>query len=200
MAGRNANFYDLTFLYPNYDDNFVIDYSDEKEYHNRIRNYLIDHPEQFRDGDIIFIGSTHERQQYGFATVINNGTNFQGGEYPRMNTPGVYYKNTIEEIDSFWENFEGVPYFNNETEDYELLVEELKNTRNYQRTPKQMWKNLLPKAKEASKIRKRNEKILGEYFPYNVADKISRYSVFGKKRRSKVDSELVYLQKIISPR
>lgn len=184
-----AKFYDLTFLYPDYQSDNYINDDDEEQYHNVIRNHLRNN-NIYRDGDIIFIGSTYEsRQEYGFATVINNGTDFKQYEYPLMDVPGVYYKKTMDEIDAFWEQFTGSSYF--DLYDKGAWVTELKQKGRYE-LPKENWKSLLPKAKEASVRRKINEDVLSEYFPLNVSDKISRYSVFGKHR--KVQSDILYLK------
>jgi hypothetical protein len=60
--------------------------------------------------------------------VTNNGTDFIESEYPNMNTPGVYYKEAMKEIDNFWSGNQGMgmrePYFNEVDE----LVEETVNS------------------------------------------------------------------------
>jgi len=194
IGGRYAKFWDLTFLYPDWDINQFIPYQDSEEYFDTIRQYLReDTEEDFHDGDILFIGSTFEtRQYYGFATVINNGTDFQSGEYPRMDTPGVYYSEAVEEINEFWREFEGQDYFD---EDW---IERLKDRGVYSPpTAKEKWKSLLPMVKGMSKTRKQNEEVLTEYFPSGVADKISRLSVFGKSSKLRsVDSDIKYLKSI----
>ena len=59
--------------------------------------------------------------------------------------------------------------------------------------PSEKWKKLYPKVKKASIVRKKNEEVLSEYFPNDIADKISRLSVFGKKK----NVEIKYLQKLL---
>jgi len=60
--------------------------------------------------------------------------------------------------------------------------------------PKQRWKDTLPKAKKASRIMRRNEVYIDENLglPKDMAQKISRLTVFGKK---KVRSNLKQLKK-----
>ena len=63
-----ANFYNIsTKLYPNYskDDPFVID---SEGYNEKIINFLSTNKE-IKTGDIIFAGSPHDRQCYGFYLV-----------------------------------------------------------------------------------------------------------------------------------
>lgn len=63
-----ANFYNIsTKLYPNYskDDPFVIDSEGHDE---KIINFLSKN-KQIKTGDIIFAGSPHDRQCYGFYLV-----------------------------------------------------------------------------------------------------------------------------------
>ena len=195
MPGRYAKFWDMTFLYEDWETNGFIPYEDSEEYFEQIREYLQENPEDFQDGDILFVGSTYEtRPEYGFATVINNGKDFEGGEYPRMDTPGIYYKKAVEDVNKYWNKIEGQDYFD---EDW---IQRLKNRGVYEK-PSVNWKRLHPKVRLAAKIRKENEEILGDYFPSGIADKISRLSVFGKKSKvrskKKVDSELVYLRKFL---
>ena len=121
-------------------------------------------------------------------------SDFKSDEYPVMDTPGVYYKNAINEINEFWEEFGGQEYFN---EDWiQMIIQEM-----HYELPSEKWKKLYPKVKKASIVRKKNEEVLSEYFPNDIADKISRLSVFGKKSKvrskKKVDSELVYLRKFL---
>ena len=192
IGGRYAKFWDMTFLYDDWDTNQFISYQDSEEYFDTIRQYLQDHPEDFNDGDILFIGSTYEtRQEYGFATVVENATNFESGEYPRMDTPGVYYQEAVEEINEFWRRFEGQDYFD---EDW---IERLKERGVYSPpTAKEKWKSLLPMVRPMSKTRRQNEEVLSEYFPYGVADKISRLSVFGRTSKlCSVEMDIFYLLK-----
>ena len=63
-----ANFYNIsTKLYPNYsdDDPFVIKYEGHED---RIINFL-SNDKDIKTGDIIFTGSPHDRQSYGFHLV-----------------------------------------------------------------------------------------------------------------------------------
>jgi hypothetical protein len=195
MSERYAKFWDLTFLYPDWDLNGFIKGDDSDEYYQEVRDYLREHPGQFRDGDILFIGSTYEtRQEYGFATVINNGTNFEGGEYPKMTTPGVYYREAMDSIDEFWRGLEGFGYFDN---DRDLWIQELKESGNYEKPEyKEIWKSLLPGTKKLNKKMNKNRVFINETLglPNDVADKISRLTVFGRR---KVCSEMEYLKKFI---
>jgi hypothetical protein len=110
-----SKLYDLTFLYKPYSKSKSIHSSEEEAYHNRVRNELANNPGKYLDGDILFIGSTYEtRQEYGFAEVT--GPDFIQREYPLLDTPGVNYKNVINEINDFWTSFEGQPYFDSEEE------------------------------------------------------------------------------------
>ena len=199
MPGRNAKFYDLTQLYPgmagDIAGNLEISMNEADEYNNIIRNELINNP-IYIDGDIIYIGTTYQtRPEYGFATVTNNGTGFITGDHPIMNTPSVYYKEAMREIDDFWYGDRGMgmgePYFNT---DDEL---NLRATGRYEH-PLENWKSLLPGAKRTSKkmIKHRtfSEEVLG--FPKNVADKIARNTVFGKFSIKKLDMDIAFLLKL----
>ena len=143
MPGRNSKFYDLTQLYPGMAGeiagNLSISMNDANEYNNIIRNELINNP-IYLDGDILYIGTTYEtRPEYGFATV--KGNDFITDDYPIMNTPGVYYKEAMREIDNFWYGAQGMgmrePYFNT---DDEL---NLRATGRYEH-PSENWKSLKP--------------------------------------------------------
>ena len=105
-----AKFYDLTFLYPKYKTNRTINNSNSMIYSDKIIKHIRASNGKYKDGDILFLGSTYN----GFATVTNKGQNFKRGDVPIMNTPGVYYKNVMKEINDFWEDFEGYPYFEDE--------------------------------------------------------------------------------------
>jgi hypothetical protein len=194
IGGRYAKFWNMTFLYDDWDANQFIPYEDSEEYFDTVRQYLReDTEEDFHDGDILFIGSTYEtRQYYGFATVINNGTDFEGGEYPSMYTPGVYYQEAVEEINEFWRGFEGDDYFDDD------WIQRLKDRGVYSLpTAKEKWKSLLPMVRAMSETRRQNEEVLGEYFPSGVADKISRLSVFGRSSKLRsVNSDIFYLKSI----
>ena len=115
MSGRYAKFYNLTFLYPKYKTERSINNNNSMIYTAKIIKHIRTSGGKYKDGDILFLGSTYKtRQEYGFATVTHHGTNYQRGDEPDMNTPGVYYKNVIKEINAFWEYFEGYPYFEDE--------------------------------------------------------------------------------------
>jgi hypothetical protein len=193
MPGRNAKFYDLTYLYPGPGtEKYIIPPDEENEYNNIIRNEL--KRGKYIDGDLLYIGTTYEtRPEYGFATVTNNGTDFIDSEYPIMNTPGVYYREAMKEIDNFWSGNQGMgmrePYFNEDD------VLDLRNTGRYEH-PSENWKSLLSGAKKSSKKMIRNRVYSDEVMkmPKNVSDLIARNTVFGKKR---VNSEIVYLKKFV---
>ena len=112
---RYSKFYDLTFLYPGeYEYHHSIRDEYAKEYFTIIKDYIKNNNE-FKDGDIIFIGSTYEsRQYYGFATIIGDRYIQHENlidEYFR-NIPGVYYKHCINEINIFWsKNFKFDNFF-----------------------------------------------------------------------------------------
>ena len=96
-----------------------------------------------------------------------------------MDTPNVYYKKIIDEIDDFWKGFSGDVYFL----DKEDTIEELKNKKKYI-SPQDLWKSTLPEAKKTARKINRHRVYLNETqgFPPNVADQISRLSVgFGKR-------------------
>jgi len=129
MTGRYAKFYDLTFLYPKYKTYRSIDHNNKDQYHAKIKNLLRTSDGKYKDGDILFIGSTYEtRQEYGFATVTQNGTNFKQGDEPIMNTPGVYYKEAIKEINKFIYGLYGILFFD---EDW---IKNVKNSGHYNKT------------------------------------------------------------------
>ena len=103
-----AKFFDLTFLYPGHFPGCV-EHNIEEEYHNIIKKHIYENKHKFNDGDIIFIGDTYEtRQEYGFATI--QGNIFIIGEYPPL-TPGVYYRDAIDEINKFWNEFNGDDFY-----------------------------------------------------------------------------------------
>ena len=129
MTSRYAKFYNLTFLYPSYRNDRVINKRYSTQYTSSIKNLLRTSDGKYKDGDILFIGSTYQtRQEYGFATVTRHGTDFEQRDEPFMNTPGVYYKQAIKEINEFWEDFEGYPYFD---EDW---IKNVKNSGHYNKT------------------------------------------------------------------
>jgi hypothetical protein len=186
MPGRNSRFYDLTFLYPRYYESGSINHSDEQAYHDRIRAELANNPGRYRDGDILFIGSTYStRQEYGFAKVINNGTDFIQREYPLLDTPGVYYKSVIDEINDFWTAFEGQPYYDfEEDQDY---IDRLKSENRYY-SPSDRWKEILPEVKKESRKMVRNRVYLEDLgLIRDISDKIARQTVlFGKQQSGDV--------------
>jgi len=106
MSGRYAKFYNLTFLYKpkNININSGINYNNYANYTNKIMKHLSSSNGKYKDGDILFIGSYTNRQENGFVTVTQNGTNFKVGNLT-MNTPGVYYRDAIKEINEFWTGF-----------------------------------------------------------------------------------------------
>jgi len=112
-------------LYPKYRTEETINYGNYTNYTDKIRNHLRSSNGKYKDGDILFIGTHKSRQEYGFATVISNGTNFKSGEEPIMNTPGVYYKQAMKEINEFWENFDGYTYFGDD------WIEDVKQSGHY---------------------------------------------------------------------
>ena len=129
MSGRYAKFYDLTFLYPKYKTERSINNNNSMIYSDKIIKHIRASNGKYKDGDILFLGSTYKtRQEYGFATVTNKGQNFQRGDVPIMNTPGVYYKNVMKEINDFWEDFEGYRYFENDEEEW---IKNLKKNGHY---------------------------------------------------------------------
>ena len=68
--------------------------------------------------------------------------------------------------------------------------------------PKQRWKDILPKAKKASRIMRRNEVYIDENLglPNDIAQKISRLTVFGKRRLrlslKRINSLINYLKNL----
>jgi len=194
MSGRNSKFYNLTNLYPLYAESGSIDHSDEEAYHDRIREELVNNPGKYKDGDILFIGSRyHTRQEYGFAKVINNGTDFIQADYPLMDTPGVYYKNVIDEINDFWRSFEGRGYWD-DPEEQKDFVEDLKSKKAYY-GPGDRWKETLPQVKKAARKMVRNRVYLEEDLGLirDISDKIARYTVFGKRQ----SGDVKYLKKLL---
>ena len=111
-----------------------------------------------------------------------------------MDTPGVYYRQAMDEIDAFWRNLEGFGYFDNNRD---LWIEELKQKGNYE-NPQVYWKQIQEPAKQASRKMVRTRTYLYEDLglPPNVADKIARQTVFGKNNKLRlVESDIVYLSK-----
>jgi len=77
-----AKFYDIAaVLTPDYDR---CGFLKEPLPADKVRDYLLAHPE-IKSGDILFLGSTYQtRQEYGFAIVLPESVRpmlFQGGEY-----------------------------------------------------------------------------------------------------------------------
>ncbi len=118
-----SKFHDLTFLYPGGFPGCV-DSSFEDEYHKIIKNHIYENKHKYNDGDIIFIGSAYEtRQEYGFATI--KGNYFISGEYPQF-LSGFYYRDVINDINKFWNEFVRLEYYNEET------IEEYKKQGKYE--------------------------------------------------------------------
>ena len=119
-----------------------------------------------------------------------------------MNTSDVYYREAMDSIDEFWQQLEGFGYFDN---DRDLLIQELKESRNYEKPGyKEIWKSLLPGTKKLSRKMIRNRvysnEVLG--FPKNVSDLIARNTVFGKSRCNLSEirgfrKEISYLKKFV---
>jgi hypothetical protein len=106
-----AKFHNLTFLYPRGFPGCVQS-SFEDEYHSIIKKHIRENKHKYNDGDIIFIGSTYEtRQEYGFATI--KGIYFISGEYPQF-LSGFYYRDVINDINKFWNEFVRLEYYNEE--------------------------------------------------------------------------------------
>ena len=104
INNRYSKFYDLTFLYPGkYHNDLCIRNKYAETYYKKVKEYIKNNNE-FKDGDIIFIGSTYEsRQYYGFATIL--GDRYINHEYPDLlKIAGVYYKYCINEINIFYQN------------------------------------------------------------------------------------------------
>ena len=113
-----ANFHNLTFLYKEFDKHafYCVSGKYEDRYFKKIKEYITQNKSIFKDGDIVFIGSTYEtRQEYGFATITGN--DFKGGEFIEF-VKGVYYKNAIDTINDFWKKFDGQKYFCDEAIEY----------------------------------------------------------------------------------
>jgi hypothetical protein len=120
-----ADFHNLTFLYKEYVtydfDKYIFDFVSTKYedvYFKKIKDYISENKSMFKDGDIIFIGSTYEtRQEYGFAVIV--GDDFKSGEYPDLElVKGVYYGNAINKINNFWKKYIGENYFDDEYMEY----------------------------------------------------------------------------------
>ena len=103
-------FYNMTFLNKNYDDNGCILREDEVEYMNLIKQEITN--EKYKIGDMLFIGSTYEtRQEYGFATITEDGLETHDNAEHLMKNENISYENVINIINQFWQEFDGDDYF-----------------------------------------------------------------------------------------
>ena len=103
-----AQFYNLTSLYPSGYDGFIGE--DEEEYHDIVREYIRDHKYKFNDGDILFLGDTYE----GFYYVTDSCTDIVHGEsvYDCLlqERHKLYYDDVLDELAEFIEQVLGKVY------------------------------------------------------------------------------------------
>ena len=102
----NSAFYNLTFLNKDYDENGFIVSKDEHEYMNLVKKEILN--EKYKIGDMLFIGSTYQtRQNYGFATITENGLETHDNAKHLMKNKNISYHNVINTINEFWQEFDG---------------------------------------------------------------------------------------------
>jgi hypothetical protein len=129
-----AKFYDLTHLYIGGFPGFIEE-NKEAVYMYKIRKHIQENKHKYRDGDIIFVGSTIEDyQQYGFGCITQDCTSCKISEeiFYIMVTPDVYYSKVLVEINEFYRTFFGKDFIDDFEEDY--LVKSLKENGNYEHT------------------------------------------------------------------
>ncbi len=100
---NTAQFYDLTYLYPEYRWSRYIKRDDWKWYSSLIKENI----KNFNTGDILFIGSSYEsRQYYGFARILRNEdySTFQDGfeSIEEVFLPDINYSKAIEQLEEFY--------------------------------------------------------------------------------------------------
>jgi len=118
----NSIFYNLTFLNKDYDENGFIVSKDEHEYMNLVKKEILN--EKYKIGDMLFIGSTYQtRQNYGFATITENGLETHDNVKHLMKNKNIAYANVIITINEFWQEFEGDVLFYEE----DLFIEAVNN-------------------------------------------------------------------------
>ena len=126
---NQAQFYDLTYLYPEYKVSSYIKDKDWKWYSSLIKQNI----KNFNTGDILFIGSSYEsRQYYGFARVLKNEdySTFEDGFecVEEVFMSNINYSKAIEQLEVFYiKNSNKIYYYEFIfSEVHSRLIEELK--------------------------------------------------------------------------
>ena len=99
---RNVEFYDLTGLLDDYDETHIIEDDDVQAYHEKVRSHI----KGYHEGDILFLGSTKEDQEGGFALVTKarSSKNFKLVEHPDdlFNGKKLFYSSAVEAMNQLW--------------------------------------------------------------------------------------------------
>lgn len=108
-----ANFYDISNKVPNYKDDDRVPIMQVKKLDSIIKSQII--KKKMKTGDIFFIGSSHDRQEYGFGIVLNDsyllGNSSQFGPYLvfldeifyTIKSKNIKYKKALKKIET-WQN------------------------------------------------------------------------------------------------
>lgn len=114
---RNAAFHDISEKITSGYQYAPISREKGKTLQNRVEAFLLSHP-TIQYGDIIFVGSTSDRQEYGFQIVLDKGktlTGEDGSSLPlqrsirdELKRRGIHYRSLLEKMNQSSDDYEEI--------------------------------------------------------------------------------------------
>ena len=131
---RDAYFYDIAEkVTPGYEDRGELTREEGKTLSSRLKTYLQKHT-NIKYGDIVFVGSTSDRQEYGFKLVLDNGETVGGesgaglplGKATELEKRNVHYESLLQEMNNDDEDTMKMYFFGDNSDAYDEFVTDYK--------------------------------------------------------------------------
>jgi hypothetical protein len=133
---RDASFYDIAEkVTPGYEDRGELTREEGKTLTSRLKTYLRNHT-NIKYGDIVFVGSTSDRQEYGFKLVLDDGDTVGGesgaglplGRAKELENRDIHYDSLLTEMNNDDESNEIMKmyFFGDNRDAYDEFVQDYK--------------------------------------------------------------------------